>query len=213
MFHSCPTAQVLKITYFLVKPVLLALSSTAVCNEWKDNHHQKVSPYMKELFPMKEEEVWGQESMNYRGDRMKFSTHSGSLQHELGCSPHQTWVPSLLAGLSSAVQPEGWRQWAEGSLPCPLFEALVVGERSGSDQTQSQSRAAHHESPGKDRPPGSLGWGEGGREEEEGSLGDTSLASRALPRQQPGISMRGREFIHPHLEGVVLDHSKMTFLS
>ena len=93
--------------------------------------------------------------------------------------------------MSSAVQPEGSRQWVEGSLPCLPVEALVVGESSGSDQTLSQSRAAHHESPGKDRPPGSLGGGrEGGdgerrREDkgkEEGLLGDTSLAFRTLLR-------------------------------
>ena len=48
MFENCFTPCVviiLKITYFLVKPVLLALSSTAVCNETKDNHHQKVSTH------------------------------------------------------------------------------------------------------------------------------------------------------------------------
>ena len=46
MFENCfmvCVALILKIAYFLVKPVLLALSSTALCNERKDNHYQQVS--------------------------------------------------------------------------------------------------------------------------------------------------------------------------
>ena len=43
-------AVILKIAYFLVKPVLLALSSTAVCNGRKDDHCQKASTH--ELFSL-----------------------------------------------------------------------------------------------------------------------------------------------------------------
>ena len=70
---------------------------------------------------------------------------------------------------------------------------MAFGESSGSDQTPSQSQAAHHESLGKDPPPGNLGWGKGRRRREgekegggerrmegEGLLADTG--SGPLPR-------------------------------
>ena len=90
--------MILKIAYFLVKPVLLALSSTAVCNGRKDDHCQKASTHeellsfipktrRRERFRNETKGVWSRSGQNEALHSLRFSAARTRLLSTSDVSP------------------------------------------------------------------------------------------------------------------------------